>query len=123
MTERIEPGRELDSLVAKVMGWTNIAEYGYDARDRYYQGPAGLPPNHSTEFTLAIPKYSTDPAAAFDAWEWLDKNYPGLMLGRREDGKPSVCGVQYDVETFTIGETYTHAIALAVVRVGEIKEL
>jgi hypothetical protein len=108
----MEPERELDKLVAKI-----IAQRG----------------------RIALP-YSTDMGAAWKAWEWLEQNHPwqpsAPMLGKAlqfdETGyqniHPSVLlgGTwwegefeQLKLKVVARGETYPHAIALAVVEVGK----
>lgn len=114
MAEKMKPGRDLDKLVAEAMG---------------QKGRIALP-------------YSTDIGAAWIAWEWLEKNNPWLWeeslhakaqisLGRGDE-KPSVF-IHRTVDDYNFyipgqsgsamrksnlyipGESYPHAIALAVV--------
>jgi len=95
------PGPELDAAVARVMG---------------------VPPGKA---------YSTDEAAALEAWEWLEKSNPladvYLMRGR---AYVSMGGESIDRDYFingrkgrqgfyVQGETYPHTIALAVVVISE----
>lgn len=99
----MQPSLELNQLVAKMIGWT------------------GEP----------LPRFSIDPAAAMEAWAWLEENNPWseatLMLGRDKDtGNPAV--IRWDVddgywhnwqpEVIATGTTYPHAIALAILEVG-----
>lgn len=109
----MEPGRELDEEIAKILGWTSV-EDGFGVRDRKMK---------------SIPNYSTDWAAAGEAWEWLEENHPWeglcLWLGHncpdctpcvfvtRENGKT-------DEDFYVFGQTYPHAIALAVVEAAKV---
>jgi hypothetical protein len=100
----MQPGRELDALVARVIGWNGVS------------------------WTGESPAYSTDPAAAMQAWAWLEENNPwkrpdtiAFALTRDDDGRPSVLHIYgYDeYETITTGNDYPHVIALAVVKAGK----
>lgn len=83
-------------------------------------------------------KPSTDSAAAMQAWEWLENNKPRewerIALIRDDDRIPAVveigdnCALEtpgYYVVSLVIGQTYPHAICLAVVEaarlIGRIK--
>lgn len=104
MAEKVKPGRELDKLVAEAIG---------------QKGSIALP-------------YSTEMGAAWQAWEWLEENKPGgwewVLLGLSSiSEKPAVQIMEsrdntekegwliWVVELETEGESYPHAIALAVV--------
>lgn len=98
----MQPGQELDALVARVIGWIS--------------------------WTGETPAYSTDPAAAMEAWGWLEENMPeswGVPLALTRDyysNAPSVVFRRKGVDMVISGETYSHAIALAVVKAGKEME-
>lgn len=112
MVEKIKPGRELDELVTKAMG--------LDIVDDDDWGPDG--PR----------QWSTDPAVALEAWDWLEKHNPwphsALYLGRHPDVDSTPPGVIVsfldDIGNLKIwvGETYPHAIAIAIVEVGKLRK-
>lgn len=129
----IQLGRELDALVAKVMGWEWTPE-GTVIEPLRYKG------YNLRYFDDIIPHYSTDPATAMQAWEWLEQNNPWqsedgaidrqLLLGidhRESDGKPCVLfydwHLDFPPDVFVKGVAYPHAIALAVIEVGRMKGL
>ena len=94
MSDTIEAGRELDTLVAeRVMGWSHIErkprQYkGFNGFANYF-GPHGLPPEKpfNEGFGLFdVPTYSTNIA---DAWRVLDRmierGYEGTLHRRAGD--------------------------------------
>lgn len=92
----MQPGAELDALVARVMGLDYV--------------------------DLWECRFSGDGRAALEAWAWLEENHPWQPRGvalQRSRGKPAVYLTHYDDITLTTGETYAHAIALAVVEAGK----
>lgn len=105
----LQPGPELDALVAKVMGWT-ISELD----------GAFMPSTNST--------------AAMLAWEWLGKNHPWsedtVFLGLETNAwegiyeQPAVFRyIDYgELGPICVGQTYPHAISLAVVEAGKVKQ-
>lgn len=132
MTEQMQPGRELDRLVAEVMGYSNIhwtdTEYGLH--------PFGTEPGGG-QGGVMLPFFSEDNKAAMEAWAWLEENHPWkysgadkatILLGRNIPGKPSVLimcdywdggipteAYYSELGNFHIpGNTYPHAISLAV---------
>lgn len=88
----LQPGPELDILVARAMGKLNVLSY------------------------------STDSRFAMQAWEWLEENNPWKpdYLALMRFSKPCVCQVYYEINELTTGQTYPHAIALAVVEAGKV---
>lgn len=97
-----QPGRELDKQVAEVMGT--------------------IPPLDSM---FAIKPYSTRVDMAMEAWEWLEKNNPwneSLIMGRlhRQQGFDPFVGRYGLDDIIAWGETYPHAICLAVLASREI---
>lgn len=123
----LQPSRELDALVARVMGWTNIhwtdTEYGLH--------PFGKEPGSNNGGGVMLPFFSADGKAAMDAWAWLEENKPEswerLVLGRDDNSRPAVVeiagGSQFEghfIEPIAAGKTYPHAIALAVVEAGKV---
>lgn len=119
----MQPGLELDIEVVKAMHRVNVKNY----------------PDLST-YTEAIekatgdaPPFSTNPTVAMGAWEWLEKNNPwketSLMLGRDFfTEKPAVIKwddpySEWEAETIAEGDTYPHAISLAVVKAAKVKEV
>jgi len=91
----MQPGYELDRLVADAMGLS------------------------------VIRPFSTGWAEAGLVWEWLQANYPSrLCLGPNISGKPAVFVVDMlhtVLEFISEGETWPHAIALAVVEISRRK--
>lgn len=136
----MKPGRELDKAVAEAMGWTEVSpnpDYPKLARDDL----EGFVPRDLSGFRLRVPNYSTDIAAAMKAWEWLEQNHPwapsNLMLGKGELWDEAGCKSTYycvfiangmweadewespHLTPVSKGETYPHAIALAVLATRE----
>lgn len=70
------------------------------------------------------PAYSTDPAAAMEAWEWLENNNPwkpSVLALMRSEGNPAVVRIDYEpMNEIAFGVSYPHAIALAVVEAGKV---
>lgn len=94
----MQPGRELDALVAKVMG------------------------QHYVDLWEC--RYSVDGRAAMQAWAWLEENHPwkidGASVALMYYDSPSVCLVGNYAELLVAGIDYPHAIALAVVEAGKV---
>lgn len=126
----LQPGRELDALVARVMG--RLSDQGLA---ELKQRGAGVPEQIDEwgRYILDyspwenVLRYSTDPAHAMEAWAWLEENNPwdgGLVLYRSSDGEPTVSkqffneGKYYNV--FIQGTTYPHAISLAIIAAGKV---
>lgn len=78
----MNPGRELDALVAeKVMGWTGIENDNLDGTDWY----AGSPPG--SEGHAEVPAFSTDISAAWEVVEEVNrKNVYGFRLHNPGNG-------------------------------------
>lgn len=124
----MKPGRELDKLVAGAMGWTNVDSEDYPGLGVVYRG---FPPGKNISDFL--PHYSADWAAAGQAWEWLEQNHPwrtgewqeDICLGRNSTGQPSVIILEMQLDNkpneYIMGQTYPHAIALAVVEAAKAK--
>ena len=117
MSEPMKPGRELDKLVAEIMGWAEVRqnpEYPKFAIDW-----DGFTPRDISGFRSRIPDFSTESAAAWAAREWLERYYTpgGVCLVRDLDNSPSVVTLDRGEldKTLARGESYPHAIALAVV--------
>lgn len=135
MTEQMQPGRELDRLVAEVIGelmsshpgfyWQEYATESGDGGDGFSCprcGKSVSDPDESTEGDC-YKSYSTHIEDAMEAWAWLEENHTWglIVLGRVDDGKPAVLeiitGSQFEgcsIEPIAVGDTYPHAIALAV---------
>lgn len=120
----MKPGRELDKLVAEAMGYTSLKQ-GRLPGELYGHHPA----RSSSEDELRyVPHYSTDGKAAWEAWEWLEQNHPIIKNGKhsialgRLRGKEALVYTEYGGEVDDIiatGETYPHAICLAVLATKE----
>lgn len=105
----MQPGRELDAAVARV-----ILGEEYD------------------EWSMLL-DYSTAPAAALLAWAWLEEHHPWtdawgeirLFLGRDYYKRPAVFTLfDYRLDKcIAVGTTYPHAVALAVVEAGKALEV
>lgn len=119
MATEMKPGRELDAKVAEAMGWTEVKNSGA------YIGYIGLHPVKGENYV--IPFFSIDAKAAMDAWEWLEKNKPWfwVSLQRDNEGNPAVYrhnpnGNRTEVAS---GDTYPHAICLAILATKESDNL
>lgn len=131
MSETTQPGRLLDAQVAQIMGrlsdkvLAELKQRGIGApeeRDMYGRYVGSSPWEN-------VSRYSTDPAAAMEAWAWLEENNPwkrpdtiAFALTRDDNGSPSVLHIYgYDeYSTIAIGSTYPHAISLAVCEAGKL---
>lgn len=133
MSEQIlMAGRELDALVAeKVMGWTNVQANAFTP---YGQDACGTPPDGIKPMwnsgRSAIPRYSTDIAAAWQVWEtlrqsgrWccleLSSDYDicwtaQLTPAETREGAPHVPTVVIDDAAYTAAETICHAALRAI---------
>lgn len=132
----MKPGLELDRLAAEAMGWKGIE------RALILPHWWGWPPGQESGIKCLVPQYSTGKGAVMEAFEWLEQNNPwggaGLMVGKVEEfddgGKVKRLGVfllkddcidmgvLYDLEKIAVGETYPHAICLAILEVGKGKK-
>lgn len=156
----LQPGRLLDAQVAQVMGRLSdkvLAELK--------QRGVGVPDEKDMDGRYIgsspwenVLRYSTDPAAAMEAWAWLEENHPWVeqgndwpwqqgikaaillgkdYIGQEDNPRPSVLVMQRaewwsfpdnEIEEGTKegycfyipGDTYPHAIALAVAEAGKI---
>lgn len=153
----MQPGTELDALVARVMGWRWLACKPMDSSAgplvRFIASPninyrAQIATGNevrASDWDKTLPHFSADPAAAMEAWAWLEEHNPwehnregkaDLMLGRYgDDSKPAVFIMaerwEYYPEAYNggysgklpnmaiSGTTYPHAIALAIVEAGK----
>lgn len=112
---QVAPGRDLDKLAAEVMGY---ADFWQDRRTGLWYG---YHPDHTNleDDRIPIPQFSTDGYAAWEAWEWLEKNtlHYSLCLTRAWNDEPAVFIMNGGVVDTLLakGESYPHAIALAVV--------
>lgn len=125
----MNPGRELDRQVAKIFGWKEW-EFSNPGRDgqEAFRYKTLVPPEYdgsdSQRLSMIVPHYSTDIAAAWEAWEWLESHFRSAGYERPcltealddEADRPSVVLRHRDeiTETLAIGQTYPHAICLAV---------
>lgn len=128
-----QPGRLLDAQVAQVMGrlsdkvLAELKQRGVGVQDE--NDMDGCYVGSPWENVL---RYSTDLAAAMEAWEWLEEHNPwggadaDLFLGRYTNAwdniirQPAVIRyIDYEeLGPVAIGTTYPHAISLAVVEAG-----
>jgi len=110
----MKTGRELDKLVAEVMGRRVVAVEG----DYVLATEPGKPYDK-------LPEYSTDGNAAWEAWEWLEQNNPfdeSLIMGRLWHPAPDELTAEFTPfvgrygldDIVAWGDTYPHAICLAV---------
>lgn len=95
----MKPGRELDKLVAKIVGY-----------------PGRIPP-----------QYSTSSVKAIELFEWLEQNNPwdgSLIMGRlfRQQGFGPFIGRYGLDDVIAWGDTYPHAICLAILEVAKVIE-
>jgi len=110
----MKSGKELDELVAKALGW----------RSEMYGSPQTLENGYRAWYWGDF-NPSTDIKAAWIAWEWLEKNHPWgprvfLSLCRSREHptvRLSQRGEWEEIVAYreVIGESYPHAICLAVV--------
>lgn len=118
--------RELDVKVAEAMG----IEVDRDVNGEPYHKGAIL----ANVVIRWVSHYSADIADAWVAWEWLEENHPWELISLHRDtetGKPCVAVVDYmpkgledtgQLKQFRFqGETYPHAICLAVIEAGKQK--
>lgn len=128
----MKPGRELDRLVAEVMGYYNFNQ-PLGPGTQYFADKEGWGAT-----IKCVPAFSTIMNAAMEAWEWLEQNHPQggtLILGKASEydelgyprnGRPGVCRVTSgwpcnNIEPVATGETYPHAICLAVLEASKMK--
>ena len=128
----MKPGRELDRLVAEVMGYYNFSQpLGPDTQ--YFADHS----KWNDDAIKCVPAFSVDMNAAMDAWEWLEQNNPWkerdedyLILfkwkGRSTVGRifyaPSTDDYHLHTTPLVTGESYPHAISLAVVEASKVKK-
>lgn len=131
----MKPGREFDKVVAEAMGYADLRR-GRLAGELYGHHPTR---SKSKDELRYVPHYSTDTAASMEAFGWLEENHPWLYLDRwggqkadlllgRKDGKPAVyvmrsywdsSNMDGGVNLAITGETYPHAICLAILEIKE----
>lgn len=109
----LQPGRELDIQVMRVMHRVNVANHLRLAVYSKVIDSGGDAPPFSTNLTVAM-----------GAWAWLEDNHPwkgDTLALMRYDNKPSVCRLMdYDmIDTVATGDTYPHAIALAILEISK----
>lgn len=100
----MKPGNELDEKIADIVYPTWRDDFGKsDWSD--------------------LPCYSTDIGDAWIAWEWLEKRryYFWISLQRDNENRPAVYrhGISGNRVEVASGETYPHAICLAVLACRE----
>lgn len=139
MPEQMQPGRELSRLVAEAISelrsshpgfyWQEFATEDGDGGDGFSCPRCGKSVSDPDESTKGdcYKYYSTHIEDAMEAWAWLEENNPwdgGLALYRASyNNLPTVVkayfreGKNYDV--FIQGETYPHAISLAVIEAAK----
>lgn len=114
MAAEMKPGRELDRLVAEAMGWTEVRASGV------YIGYIGIHPKGEN---YVVPFFSVDMNQAMVAFGWLEKNKPWfwVSLQRDNEGVPAVYrhGPNGDRREIASGESYPHAICLAILAAKE----
>lgn len=88
----MKPGRGLDKLVDRAMGYNN-----------------NYPPRYSTSWQFGG-----------KAWEWLTSQHESVMIGLESDGTPAVFEMDAYTTIHKVlarGETFQHAISLAVLEI------
>lgn len=119
----MKPGKELDKLVAEAMG------YGSFWLDKEAGQWYAFHPDHTNleDERIPVPQFSTDGYAGWEALGWLEKNHPWeqVALSRRA-GHPCILELlspatknfpnSWGIEEIAVGETYPHAICLAILR-------
>lgn len=134
-------GRELDRLVAEAMGQTDFGHPRFSWSEVPLEDGDGWDgwicprcwTSEKDKENPCIKMYSTDIRKAMEAWEWLEQNNPwGQIAFSRSKGQPCVLQLSppftrnfpnsWDVEEITVGESYPHAIALAVIKASEVKK-
>lgn len=116
----MEPGRELDALVAEnVFGAKVNFERRYPRADLKLYHPCcpAMEDRCSPEDYFDVPEYSTDIAAAWEVFEKLLGKEAHAAICRRHDGRWLVvddCGDGFDL--IADGETAPHAICLAALK-------
>lgn len=125
--ENLRPGRELDTRVAEAMG-IPIYEYDQHQGDHSWLSDEANYPYITDGASLILwlePDKdgqpwlpSSDIAAAWIAWEWLEESSPWVRvsLQRDDDNRPTVYRHVFGDSRIRVatGESYPHAIALAV---------
>lgn len=120
VTQAMQPGPELDALVARVIDWEKIKPPKPAAFDE-------------------MPHFSHSYSGFLGLWEWLEKNHPwrypwgdradiSLSRGRvyvNQSGPNGVPDCDYTqarkgYNFYFQGNTYPHAVSLAVVEVGRM---
>lgn len=128
-----QPGRELDKQVAVIMGYDSFWQ------DKQTGEWYAFHPDHTNleDERIPVPRYSTDGYAAWEAWEWLEATKPWkykhvvMGLSNRGEGwgdppKPSVIIYEpsdypvWNIEREIEGDTYPHAICLAILASREL---
>lgn len=115
----MKPGRELDKAVAEAMGYGN-----------FWQDPQtgewyAHHPNHTNleDDRMPIPQYSAEGYPAWELWDWLEENnpFPWISMQRDNEGEPAVYhhNLNGGRREIASGDTYPHAICLAVLRIAE----
>lgn len=107
----MEPGRELDALIAeKIMGWKSII-----TKDEVGDVYRGIPPGGKLFDEDYIPHYSTDIAMAWRVvWKWLRAYYYGTFeLNCANFGNETNWECQFGNYPRAKGETAPEAICKA----------
>ena len=136
MSEQMQPGRELDRLVAEAIGLP-ILDYDEHRGDHaWLNDPANYPyiTNGAGEWLIfwvapnTVGKTwspSTNIDLAMKAWTWLEDNYPktwGQIALMRDSNtnRPCVVRIEWEVQAnVSEGDTYPHAISLAVIEAAK----
>jgi hypothetical protein len=123
----MRPGRELDKLVFEAMGGK------VDTTKRSIGGNPTWIDKNGFQYYEGEYSPSTDIDQAMDLWEWLEKESPwGQIALGRSKGQPCVLQLlppvtknfphSWGIEEVATGETYPHAICLAVLEAKKEEE-
>jgi hypothetical protein len=122
----MKPGRELDKAVAEAMGWEASETEMYGNQQTLWYTKSGNRAWYGGDF-----RPSVDIKAAMVAFEWLEQNSPwGQVALSRSEGQPCVLQLlppatktfphSWGIEEVARGESYPHAICLAVLASREV---
>jgi hypothetical protein len=117
--DKMQPGRELDELVAKMLGWSNI-DWHFD---RVYPGRTwigGNPHGDGDRYVEEVPFFSTDIAAAWQVVEKLREKSFAMTISTMGPRQQTSAFCIYEGRKITDhcwGDTAAHAICLAALKV------
>jgi hypothetical protein len=111
--DELKPGRDLDALVAKMKGWTDI-DWHFDRTWPGEQWMGGNPFGDQERYVEEVPHFSTDIAAALEGVEELDE----LYIEWSKKGWFVMIGEDFD--TATRSSTLPHAICIARLKAAEV---